>query len=202
MAAIAVGVTVIALQAPPGLYACPTTKYCLDLAKAVGVQGPVLVPSEPELTNRTGLSIQDRLFYFGDFPSFDQSDVPDEPLWLLRYDLSEPGNLRPGRYFLITDLSLWTEYGAERCPRQLVKFSGGSSDYVTSAVAPGGRRFCYGLRVGGGYVLGLEARGRLGPLGYIIRLNSNPVRAFSGGATSPAALHWVEGVVGSLKVEP
>ena len=99
MAAIAVGVTVIALQAPPGLYACPTTKYCLDLAKAVGVRGPVLVPSEPELTNRTGLSIQDRLFYFGDFPSFDQSDVPDEPLWLLRYDLSEPGNLRPGLYF-------------------------------------------------------------------------------------------------------
>ena len=77
--AIAIGVTVIALQAPPGLYGCPTTKYCLDLARAVGVQGPVLVPSEPELTNRTGLLIDDRLFFFGDFPSFDQSDVPARP---------------------------------------------------------------------------------------------------------------------------
>ena len=92
---IAIGVTVIAVQTPPGFYECPTTTYCLDLAKAVGVRGPILVPSEPELTARTGLLVQDRLFYFGDFPSYVQPDVPGQPLWLLRYDLSGSGNLRP-----------------------------------------------------------------------------------------------------------
>jgi hypothetical protein len=194
--AIAIGVTTIAVQSPPGFYECPTTKYCVDLARAVGVTTPILVFSESELTKRTGLLVKDRLFYFGDFLDSDHSDVPGEPLWSLRYDLNG-GNGRP-LYFLISDDSLWSPPG---CARQLVKLSGGLSNYVTRAVAPGGRRFCYGSRVSGRYLVDLEVWGRLGSLGYILRLNTNLVRAFPGGATSPAALRWVENVVGSLRVD-
>ncbi len=201
LVAIAIGVTVIAVQAPPGFYECPTTKYCLDLAKAVGVRGPILVPSEPALTGRTGLLVQDRLFYFGDFPSYDQPDVPGQPLWLLRYDLSGPGNLRP-LYFFVTDESLWTEAGATACARHVLAYRDGSYSYVTPALASNRRRFCYELTLGGGHLQNLDVWGKFGSLGYIIRLNASPLRPFPGGATSLAALRWVEGVVASLKVEP
>ena len=196
---IAIGVTTIAVQSPPGFYECPTTKYCVDLARAVGVRGPILAFSESELSNRTGLLVQDRQFYFGDFLSDDKSVVPSQPLWSLRYDLSDRGNLRP-MYFLLSDESGLRYVGSIGCPRKLVGHAGGSL-FIKSLVTPGGRRFCYGLSTFGDRSGILQVWGRFGPFGFIIRDNSDNFVPFPGGATSATTLRWVEAIVASLTVE-
>ena len=199
LAAIGVGVTVIAVKGPQHYYACPTTKYCLDFAQAAGIRGPVLVPSAPVLMAETGLLVKDRLFILGG-PSFMQPDETSQPLWQLRYDLTDPANQRP-IFFYLTDWTTITDYGTPVCHREL-RHSDGVSRYITSAVAPGGRRFCYALQLSDGHFTDLQVWGRFGPLGYLIRNNANSFKLFPGGVTSAGTLRWVEKVVGSLKVEP
>ena len=200
LVAIAIGVSVIALQRSPDLYMCPSTRYCLDLARVFGVRGPFLVPSEQELKTETGLVVKDRISSLGD-PSLVQTDQRGKPVWSLRYDLSDPRNHR-FVYFFLTNWNVVTKGGTIGCRRQLVANQGGLSVYVTSAVAPGGRRFCYVLKVGGGQLVDLEVWGGFGSLGYEIRSNIGFFKLFPGGAASPGTLHWVENVVGSLKTAP
>jgi hypothetical protein len=157
---IGVGVTVIAVESPPPFYECPTTSYCLGVAHAFGIRGPVLVPSQAELRAKTGLFVKDRLLVVGGAATPLPSDEEGQPFWALRYDLTDPAN-QPPTYFYLTDGFTVVEYGVPACHREL-QHLGGISTYITPAVAPGGRRFCYLLQVSHGHFSDLEVSGRFG----------------------------------------